>query len=417
MVESLAKRALSKYLVSHWSGKWDVAILGKYLSLSELVAVTRLVAFGRWDFKAVPSIRKTGITIELKGNAVTDKHLKSLARLRTLHVIVLSDCRVTDAGLAYLAPVVSLECLVLSRTQVTDAGLEHLRALPKLQTLDVDGTSISAAGLRAAGLLDKKFSLSAIEQEAAEERSAAPADAVPVNVEIVEINRRLAAMRPDVCLPDLAISLINLGWGRNREQAVIALQKSVAIGRLLVARSTDHRGVLYNSLSNLGEKLEKQGRYDEAIAATREAIEVFRQIPGTQASTDVALNLQRLSHLYREAGRLDEAGQVASESVEMFRQRVAALPHAWMLHSWFVSSLNDLSTILNALGRHEQALEAATEAVEISRQLAHKGTCSSADLITSLNTLAKILADLGRHPEADATKQEASELERQTSTR
>ncbi len=415
MAANLATRALSRYLVPSWKGKWDIAILGQYLEWKELSTFARLVASRRWKFSAVPSIRKTGITIELKGNRVTDKHLKSLSRLRTVHVIVLTDCRVTDVGLSHLARVASLECVVLSHTSVTDAGLIHLRALPKLQTLDVDGTLVSDSGLRAAGLLDKKFSLASIEKDAREKSAAAADDAVPTSVEIVEINRRLAAMRPDVCLPDLAISLNNLGWGRVSEQAVIALQESVTINRRLVARCEDHRPALYNGLSNLGLVLDKQGRYDDAITAIVEAIEVFEQISDNQASTDLALALQRLGNLYRKVNRDDEAVRPTRESVEMFRRRVETLPNAFMLHSWFVSSLNDLGTLLHSLGHREEALAVLTEAVGVSRQLTVSGT-GRWDLITSLKNLEKILTDLGRHQEAQATNREAQNLERQAAS-
>ncbi len=410
---SLAKRILSKYLVSSWLGKWDIDILGKYLGSSELVALSRLVASRRWEFHAVPSLRKQGITIELKGNAVKDKHLRSLCRLRTVHVINLDGCQITDLGLAELAGMGSLECLVLSRTRVTDAGLMHLSDLPNLKTLDVDGTSISNSGLRAAGLLERRFSLSPIEREAAEERAAVP-DSVATSADIVQMNRRLAAMRPDVCLPDLAISLNNLGWGSDSEQAVAALRAAVAINRRLVAHSEAFRPELYNSLSNLGVTLEKRGRYDEALEASGEAIEVFRQIPGTQASTDVALNLQRLSRLYVQANRHEQAVQAIRESVDLFRQRVAALPNALMLHSWFVSSLNDLGTILHQLDRKQEAMEAITEAVDMSRQLFRKGA-DSKDLIASLNNLQRLLTDLDQHEQAKLAKQEAQDLAAQKS--
>jgi len=178
--------ALAEYLVPSWSKKWDVTILGKYIDPSEQRVFARLVATGRWEFSAVPSVRKKGITIELKGKAVTDKDVASLSRLRTIHAIVLADCHVTDTGLSHLTRLASLECLVLSRTSITDGGLIHLGALPKLRTLDVVGTSVNDSALRAAGLFDKRFSLAPIEKEASAERAAAPIDAVPVSVEIVQ---------------------------------------------------------------------------------------------------------------------------------------------------------------------------------------------------------------------------------------
>ena len=412
---SLTKRALSKYLVPSWSGKWDLPILGKYLGLTELLAFARLVASRRWEFTAIPSVRKQGITIELKGKAARDNHLASLPRLRTLHVVVLADCPVTDSGLAHLAPVHCLESIVLSRTSVTAAGLVHLQALPELKTLDVDGSSISDAELTAAGLLDKKFSVSPAEEAAREERAAAPSDAFPMWVELLEINRRLAAMRPDVCLPDLATTLNNLGWGRESEAAVLALQESVEINRRLAATSSEHHlGALYISLSNLGFTLEKLGRDEDALAACREAVDVYRQFPSKEPSQDVAGCLQRLGDLCRKLNRHEEAVEAMRESADMYRQCVAIFPDAWMLRSWFVSSLNALGKQLHLLDRNEEALAVVSEAVEVSRPKGGRRLFPE-DLVTSLNNLGKILGAVGRKQEAEAAIQEAARLERRTS--
>ncbi len=412
---SLTKRALSKYLVPSWSGKWNLSILGKYLGLTELLFLARLVASGRWEFNAVPSVRKKGITIELKGKATRDKDLVSPARLRTVHVLILADCPVTDSGLAQLTPVCSLECIVLSRTPVTAAGLAHLQALPGLKTLDVDGTSISDSALAAVGLLDKKFSLSLVEEAAREEKASAPSDAFPLFIDILEINRRLAAMRPDVCLPDLATTLNNLGWGRESEAAVLALQESVAINRQLAATSSEHHlGALYISLSNLGFTLEKLGRDEDALAACREAVDVYRQFPSKEPSQDVAGCLQRLGDLCRKLNRHEEAVEAMRESADMYRQCVAIFPDAWMLRSWFVSSLNALGKQLHLLDRNEEALAVVSEAVEVSRPKGGRRLFPE-DLVTSLNNLGKILGAVGRKQEAEAAIQEAARLERRTS--
>lgn len=409
---------LAKTLVPSWSGRWDAAILDKYVELREQRAYARLVASRRWAFTAIPSVCRTGITIELKGRGVTDDDLAALSAVRTLHVLVLADCPITDAGLSRLPQLPSLECLVLSRTRVTDACLVCLKGLPELRTVDMDGTAIHDSALRAAGLLDKKFSLAPVERKARSDRSAAPRGTVPQSLELVEINRRLAAMRPDACLPDLAVSLNNLGWGKRDEYAVSALRESVAIHRRLTASGMgDHRPALSTSLANLGRVLEEMGRCEDALAATQEAVDVYREIAHTlpEPGTELALNLHRLGNLFSKLRRRDEAVQAMRESVAMYRQRVAASPDALMLHSWFVSSLLDLCSILNALDRNEEALAAAEEAVEVSQNLSGNWPGSS-NLAASLNHLGKTLSALGRHDEALAATRASADLPRPKST-
>lgn len=64
-------------------------------------------------------------------------------------------------------------------------------------------------------------------------------------------------------------------------------------------------------------------------------------------------------------------------------------------------SLNNLGKALSKLGRREEALTAATEAVEIhQRKLAETPAVFAAALHESLTTLADLLTILGRNDEA-----------------
>ncbi len=75
--------------------------------------------------------------------------------------------------------------------------------------------------------------------------------------------------------------------------------------------------------------------------------------------------------------------------------------------------LNDLAIRLGDLGRHEEALAAIEEAVELRRALAAaRPDAYLPDLATSLNNLANLLGTLGRHEEALAAIEEAVELRR-----
>jgi len=67
--------------------------------------------------------------------------------------------------------------------------------------------------------------------------------------------------------------------------------------------------------------------------------------------------------------------------------------------------------MLSELGRREEALAAATEAVTIRRDLARaRPEAFTPYLAMSLNNLAHILAALGQYEEAMAAVQEAKDL-------
>lgn len=408
----MGDKALTRYLVPWWSGKWDLPILGKYLSTGEKRCYASLVSSRRWEFFAVPSVRKIGITIELRGRAISDKHLESLPDLPSLHALVLTDCSVTDDGLKQLARFPSLECLVLTRTSVTDHGIEALRSLPHLQTLDVEGTMVTDSALHDAVLFDKKFSLAEVDAQAKEERASASSDLVDVNIEIVELNRRRAAMRPAACLPDLAVSLNNLGWARQSEHAVKALEEAVEINRRLVdATPTDnYRGALATSLGNLGSALERLERWELAAEATQQSIDVHRQLSTDfNQSTEMAVLLRQLAKLYAKVNRPKDAARAAGEAVELLRKGVLAKPQDDMLKSWLVGALNEWNSQLQSMGRNEKALVAAEESVHHSRSLAHTWM-GSKDLQCSLHRLASILTALDRDDEAAVATQEADSL-------
>ena len=94
---------------------------------------------------------------------------------------------------------------------------------------------------------------------------------------------RLAADRPDAFLPDLAASLNNLGnrlseLGR-REDALAVTREAVEICRRLAADRPDaFLPDLAMSLNNLGKYLSELGRHEDALAAAREAVTLFTPV-------------------------------------------------------------------------------------------------------------------------------------------
>jgi tetratricopeptide (TPR) repeat protein len=107
----------------------------------------------------------------------------------------------------------------------------------------------------------------------------------------------------------------------------------------------------------------------------------------------------RLSNL----GRREQALAAAQEAVDITRRLAQMRPDAFLRD--LAGSLNNLGAMLANLGRREQALAATQEAVDIRRRLAQ--TRPDAFLATSLNNLGLMLSNLGRREQALAATQEA----------
>ena len=119
-----------------------------------------------------------------------------------------------------------------------------------------------------------------------------------------------------------------------------------------------------------------------------------------------ATSLNNLAKFLRELGRREEALDAAQEAMGIRRQLAAARPDAFLPD--LAMSLNNLATFLSELGRREEALDAAQEAMGIYRQLAAaRPDAFLTDLAMSLNNLANRLSELGRREEALDAAQEA----------
>jgi tetratricopeptide (TPR) repeat protein len=115
----------------------------------------------------------------------------------------------------------------------------------------------------------------------------------------------------------------------------------------------------------------------------------------------------RLGHL----GRREEALAAAEEAVRLRRVLAAARPDAFI--PALARALNNLANRLSGLGRREEALAAAEEARDLYRDLAAaRGDAFTPDLATSLNNLSVFLSALGRREEALAVAEEAVRLRR-----
>jgi tetratricopeptide (TPR) repeat protein/cellulose biosynthesis protein BcsQ len=249
---------------------------------------------------------------------------------------------------------------------------------------------------------------------------ALPEEALAATEEAVAVYRELAAARPDAHLPELAMSLNNLGnrlsdLGR-REDALAATEEALTVYRELAAARPDaFKPDLATSLNNLGNALSGLGRREDALHATEEAVTVYRELAAARPhifKANLAMSLNNLGNRLSALGRREGALQATEESVALRRELAAARPDAFKPD--LAKSLNSLGAILYALGRREDALAATEEAVALRRELAAaRPDAFKPDLASALNNLGAILHALGRREDALAATEEAVALRRE----
>jgi tetratricopeptide (TPR) repeat protein len=210
----------------------------------------------------------------------------------------------------------------------------------------------------------------------------------------------------------LGIRLSNLG---RREEALAASQEAVDIYRRLGQTRPDaFLPDLASSLNNLGIRLSNLGRREEALAASQEAADIYQRLGQTRPDVflpDLASSLNNSGAMLSKLGRHEEALAAGQEAVEIRRRLAQTRPDAFLPD--LAMSLNNSGAMLSNLGRREEALAASQEAVDIYRRLAQtRPDAFLPDLAMSLNNLGIRLSNLGRREEALAASQEAVDIRR-----
>ncbi len=151
---------------------------------------------------------------------------------------------------------------------------------------------------------------------------------------------------------------------------------------------------------------------EQTVALRELAVVITEQAAGVAGEADVvALLKNNLGNRLSDLGRREEALAAADEAVSVYRRLAADRPDAFL--PYLAASLNNLGNMLSDLGRREEALAAAVEAVSIRRRLAaDRPDAFLPDLAGSLNNLSAMLRDLGRRKEALAAADEAVSIRR-----
>lgn len=122
-------------------------------------------------------------------------------------------------------------------------------------------------------------------------------------------------------------------------------------------------------------KLYKMGCYDKAVEAAGESVAIYQHpsIKSLPVSIFLIDTLNDLSKYRSRLGRQNESLEAAREAVAVCRSLPAENPSTEYVNSnaqRLSSSLNSLAKSLSNLGHSEEALKAAEEAIAISELLA-----------------------------------------------
>ncbi|MFJ4798895.1 hypothetical protein [Kitasatospora purpeofusca] len=231
--------------------------------------------------------------------------------------------------------------------------------------------------------------------------------ALETGLRFMEIRRKLGEQNPSAHGPHFAWSLSDVGVylaknGRLDEALTATGQAVRAFRNLVDAGRTEHRDGLATALSNQSADLAQSGRWKEALFAIEEAISIRFQSMGDQPAggdPSLAAALSNFAVCLARAGRRSEAVDAAQQALAIRRQLVAASPG---LHeAGLAASLVNVSARRLEIGHFRSALEEASEAVRIWRELAEVNPVAyEHDLSVALLSLATASFSLGLQNDA-----------------
>ena len=203
--------------------------------------------------------------------------------------------------------------------------------------------------------------------------------AAQVSATLVESYRTLAEANPAAYLPDLAISLNNLGMMLSelglRKEALPPTQEAVDIRRALAETNpAAYLPYLAMSLNNLGARLSELGLRKEALPPTQEAVDLRRVLAEANPAAylpDLAMSLNNLGAMLSELGLRKEALPPTQEAVDIRRVLAEIFPAVCL--PALSRSLRLLEYILTSLERNEEAHEIKQELEDIRQKLAELG--------------------------------------------
>jgi tetratricopeptide (TPR) repeat protein len=175
-------------------------------------------------------------------------------------------------------------------------------------------------------------------------------------------------------------------------------------------------------INNRAVLLREAGEQAVAIATTRQAVNLYRQLATSDPATFrdyLAMALGNLANMLSDAGRGRDALGVAQEATALYRELAADANQRPELsgdnpyHAPLAMSLNNLAVHLSGAGRADEALTATREASVLYRTLSRRNPQAHlGNLAGTLTNLGSDLAAAGNTQEALTATREAVDVTR-----
>ncbi|HEY1725293.1 MAG TPA: toll/interleukin-1 receptor domain-containing protein [Steroidobacteraceae bacterium] len=166
-----------------------------------------------------------------------------------------------------------------------------------------------------------------------------------------------------------------------------------------------NRAALAKSLHGLGVALQREGRDADAEQSFRAALELQRRVLGP-AHPDIAATLQDLAKVIDDEGNLKTAIPVMQQALDMQRQLNGTQPEPRL-----AETINDMGILLYEGGNYDGAAKLYLEAIAMKRRLLGD---KHPEIALTLSNLARVLQDKGDLAGAEARFREALAMQRQT---
>lgn len=219
-----------------------------------------------------------------------------------------------------------------------------------------------------------------------------------------------------VCQERAELAGLYTAAGRH-DRALATAERAVVGLRALAGQlpQLDLSTMLADALTKLAEVSYAAGGYERALAADSESLELRSQVAegasSPSALSSLAIGLGNRSGSLAGLGRNDEALVAAAQALQIFREIAAAQPEAY--EPDVARTLGNTVGMFRGLGRHDEALAAARESVQLYRHhAAQEWRAHGPSLARVLDELDGVLYDLGRYAEAAAALEEAAAIYR-----
>ncbi|MER7945411.1 tetratricopeptide repeat protein [Streptomyces sp. NPDC094458] len=354
------------------------------------------------------------LALTLPGHSVTDYPAQAWAGPTSRLLTVRDEEGSAPAHLARALTFLASAAMPDRWPHLTGYVEEILRTDPLL-ALDAGGAALTA--LAAAGLDTEVL-------EAIEERLP-PGSHTDLDTGIAALVHGLAVRRlprtrdPLTRARELDRLGGRLGFAGRHAEGLERTQEALETWRSLAAADPQtHETGLAGALTDLGIRLARVGRREEAVAPAQEAVGICRRAaeaatPGARTDADdgLATALNELGIRLSEVGRREEAVTAAAEAVALRRRLASTNPAVY--EEGLAAALNNLGSFLSRAGHRSETLEIGQEVLAIQRRLtAEDRAAHEPQLATALSNLGIHLWEAHRMDEAHVPTREAVAIRR-----